>query len=665
MVELMIRVIIVGGLATGAAWLFERGLAQLQLGRRFAWTFAIMATLTLPLLPRLLATSPAAVVPEITAPPIVLTVTSDVGSSLPVDIGVVIWVALSVIAASVYLVAFVRLARERRGWRSTRVANHEVLLSTRFGPAVFGFITPRIVLPDWIERRTPDEQRLIVLHEHEHIGARDQLQLLLSIVATIAMPWNPFVWVQSRRLRFTVEADCDQRVLATAPDWRRYATLLVEVGSRQTALLLTPALAEHRNGLERRLTMLANRLIRNRWKAAGLVVAGVVVTVIACESRLPNEPQQPTPRVVTEEELPRKIAAPSSPEPDRSEVSQLIEKYYPPLLKAAGIGGVVSLQFNVRVAQKIEDARIVKSSGHEALDQAALKIVKEMETFPWKISKGADGEVGMYLYFNPNPTKNKVAVRSKAPASEAATNDAVQEQGPHFTPYTVKPELLNRSEIQESLKRNYPPLLRDAAVEGTVLAWVLIDESGRVVRAQVKKSAGHEALDSAALRVAREFRFTPAQNRGQLVKVWVQLPIVFKAKQEESASGTVQLRKGVVIPPVNARESGDIPPTISATIAPMQEKMPELTNRIEVQQALIRNYPPLLRDAGIGGKVETGLFINQQGFVVTATVVKTSGHAALDSAALKVAKLMRFVPARVKGKPGVAMVRIPIEFKTK
>jgi hypothetical protein len=30
---------------------------------------------------------------------------------------------------------------------------------------------------------------------------------------------------------------------------------------------------------------------------------------------------------------------------------------------------------------------------------------------------------------------------------------------------------------------------------------------------------------------------------------------------------------------------------------------PEILNRNEVQQALIREYPPLLRDVGIGGRV--------------------------------------------------------------
>jgi protein TonB len=101
---------------------------------------------------------------------------------------------------------------------------------------------------------------------------------------------------------------------------------------------------------------------------------------------------------------------------------------------------------------------------------------------------------------------------------------------PVFTPYTVKPELQNREAVARALVRNYPPLLRDAGIGGTVLLWALIDESGTVMRTQVKEGSGHEALDQAATKVADIMKFSPALNRDQKVKVWIQLPIVFKTQ---------------------------------------------------------------------------------------------------------------------------------------
>jgi len=98
---------------------------------------------------------------------------------------------------------------------------------------------------------------------------------------------------------------------------------------------------------------------------------------------------------------------------------------------------------------------------------------------------------------------------------------------PVFTPYTVKPELKNRREAQRVVERNYPKLLKDAGIGGTVNVWVFIDTNGIVKNSQVQKGSGNRALDDAALKSAQEFTFTPALNRDMRVPVWVAIPITF------------------------------------------------------------------------------------------------------------------------------------------
>jgi protein TonB len=104
------------------------------------------------------------------------------------------------------------------------------------------------------------------------------------------------------------------------------------------------------------------------------------------------------------------------------------------------------------------------------------------------------------------------------------------EAAPTFTPFTVAPTLKNNDAVARALQRYYPPLLRDAGIGGTVRLWFFIDESGRVVKTQLKVSSGHAALDEAAQKVADLMEFTPALNRDQKVKVWVDMPIVFKSQ---------------------------------------------------------------------------------------------------------------------------------------
>jgi TonB family protein len=98
---------------------------------------------------------------------------------------------------------------------------------------------------------------------------------------------------------------------------------------------------------------------------------------------------------------------------------------------------------------------------------------------------------------------------------------------PTFTPYEVAPEVRNRNEVGAALRREYPSLLRDAGIGGTVVMHFFIDERGAVQNVLVAESSGHSSLDDAAFRVADVFQFTPALNRDQPVPVWIQIPITF------------------------------------------------------------------------------------------------------------------------------------------
>jgi TonB family protein len=116
-------------------------------------------------------------------------------------------------------------------------------------------------------------------------------------------------------------------------------------------------------------------------------------------------------------------------------------------------------------------------------------------------------------------------------------------------------------------------------------------------------------------------------------------------------------------PPPSATGSGD---DISRApqFTPMTQR-PELMNIRDVERALVRNYPPLLRDAGIGGTTTLWFFIDERGNVVRTQLHTSSGYAALDEAASKVADVMRFSPAKNRDKIVQVWVEIPIVFTAK
>jgi len=99
-----------------------------------------------------------------------------------------------------------------------------------------------------------------------------------------------------------------------------------------------------------------------------------------------------------------------------------------------------------------------------------------------------------------------------------------------LTPSMVAPSIKNRGEVARALEREYPSLLRDAGIGGTVHVLFYVNAQGGVDDAQVQTSSGHSALDTAALRVAQVIQFSPAINRDQAVGVVVAFPIRFEVR---------------------------------------------------------------------------------------------------------------------------------------
>ena len=92
---------------------------------------------------------------------------------------------------------------------------------------------------------------------------------------------------------------------------------------------------------------------------------------------------------------------------------------------------------------------------------------------------------------------------------------------------------------------------------------------------------------------------------------------------------------------------------------------PRILNRPEVARAMEGAYPPLLRDAGVSGTVRIYFFIDAEGTLVKTVVDRSSGHAALDEAALSVAEIFRFSPALMRGDPVPVWISFPITFQVR
>jgi len=74
----------------------------------------------------------------------------------------------------------------------------------------------------------------------------------------------------------------------------------------------------------------------------------------------------------------------------------------------------------------------------------------------------------------------------------------------------------------------YPPLAREAGIEGTVAVRVLVSEEGKVISADVLSSDVTPAMEKAAVAAALKCRFRPAKQRTIPVKAMVMIPFHFQ-----------------------------------------------------------------------------------------------------------------------------------------
>ncbi len=232
---------------------------------------------------------------------------------------------------------------------------------------------------------------------------------------------------------------------------------------------------------------------------------------------------------------------------------------------------------------------------------------------------------------------------------------------PTFTPFTVRPDLVNRTEVSAALIEAYPTELREAGIGGTTSVWFLLDATGAVRETRVQEPSGHAAVDAAALEVARAMKFTPALNAGEPVPVWVAFPITFQSRAPQAAETRDVAdpqgdRASRLNDQVTAAVETDNPDFTPYTVAPRIE------NEETVRAALASEYPPLLRDAGIGGTVSMWFHVDESGVTQNLRINESSGHPALDQAALRVAEKVAFSAALNGDDPVDVWVAFPITF---
>jgi TonB family protein len=99
--------------------------------------------------------------------------------------------------------------------------------------------------------------------------------------------------------------------------------------------------------------------------------------------------------------------------------------------------------------------------------------------------------------------------------------------------YTFYPKLTDRDAIRQYVDSVARRTLARGA-KATTLMWLRVRTDGSTTDATVKQSSGSSVLDSAAVRVVQQMKWTAAEDgHGRRVDVRITLPVVFSHKPEK------------------------------------------------------------------------------------------------------------------------------------
>jgi TonB family protein len=233
------------------------------------------------------------------------------------------------------------------------------LLSRRItAPVVIGCLRPVILIPiSALAGLAPQQLDALILHELAHIRRLDTvINILLAAVETILF-YHPAVWWVSRQVRIERENCCDDHAVSACGDVGLYVEALTSLESRKAYGL---ALAANGGSLKHRVARLLDAPAQTRSLSLsavmGLALLGLVAASVA-------------------------IAAPAPHGTSATAIKPMMETHtlppYPVESIHAKEEGVVLLAVTIGADGAVSRASVFKPSGHQRLDDAAARYVKD------------------------------------------------------------------------------------------------------------------------------------------------------------------------------------------------------------------------------------------------------------------------------------------------
>lgn len=220
-------------------------------------------------------------------------------------------------------------------------------------------------------------------------------------------------------------------------------------------------------------------------------------------------------------------AVEEAPRPtNTTEFRQALDRLYPPLLRDAGVTGTVHVHIRVLEDGRVDPGSVtVINSTHEMFNDPTIRAVRVLRFRPARAS-GQPVRVWVELPVQWIPPDRPGPAEPAAAQQDQPRRSGAGEGTYELSRVEEMPRPVNIADLRRALDGNYPPLLRDARVTGTVQVRLLVLEDGSVDAESIQiTSTSHEQFDDPTIRSVSVLRFRPAKVNGRPVRVWIELPI--------------------------------------------------------------------------------------------------------------------------------------------
>ncbi|MSV27734.1 MAG: TonB family protein [Bryobacterales bacterium] len=440
--------------------------------------------------------------------------------------------------------------------RKTGVRAPAFLSSLISSPVALGVFRPAVLLPERFLTMTVEGQRAVACHEFLHIRRRDTLVVVLEEFVRAVLWFHPAVWWILGQIHLTREQAVDREAVRLTESRESYLTALLAMAEAKVQLDLAPAplflrkrhLAQRVASILKEVTMSKRQLIPAMAAMLGLVLTAGRVAVFVFPLQAPAQEGE-SPRVLHKAPV-----------------------VYPPEAKQKRIEGAVVMELSLDAKGNVRDARAI--SGPEELRGAALRSAlnshyandsgapkKATATVEFRLG----GQVETVNRAGANPTKDlgrvqriqiegvtggaQEMLQSRIPVRvgdllsadmQNRTREAVREVDEHLgvsfsmaeggsvvrigLAESVGPQDPIRvggnaqaAKILTRVRPLYPPLAKQAGLEGTVRLSVVIAKDGTAKELSVV--SGDDLLVASSLEAVKQWVWQPTHLNGNPVEV--------------------------------------------------------------------------------------------------------------------------------------------------